>query len=44
MVLASDIASLYTGHVLLSCEPLGAGSPVDCLLQTPNSRNIRWIG
>ena len=34
-------ASLYTSHVLLSCEPLGAGSCFDCLLQTPNSRNIK---
>jgi hypothetical protein len=26
MVLATDDASLYSSHVFLSCEPLGAGS------------------
>jgi hypothetical protein len=44
VVLASDVASLYTGHNLLSCKPLGADSYLRCLLQTPNSCNKWWIG
>jgi hypothetical protein len=38
MMLATDYASFYSGHYVLSCEPLGAGNISGYPLRAPNSR------